>query len=124
MRSDFDLTDLEARGARRDFSRTKRGGMPQLTREPLPMRTAAAPGLEMEPVDEAATAGAQPSATTMNEVATSSRIIHYSGIQGSNNAHNTINNSLPNVSSNIGDTRSRSSGEIRSISSTIPGPAG
>ena len=108
----------------RAFSWTKRGGMPQPTRQPLPMRAAAEPGLEVEPVGEVTTADAQPSATMMVEVATSYRIIRSRYIQGSNGAHNTIDDSRPNGSSRGGDIRSHSNGDIRSISGTIPGPAG
>ena len=50
---------------RRRFSQIKSGGTPQPTRWLLPMRAAAKPGLEVEPVDEAGKAGAQTSATTM-----------------------------------------------------------
>ena len=78
----------------------------------------------MEPVGKAATADAPPSATPIVEVATSSSIIHNRRIQGSNSAHSTINNSRPHDSSSSGDTCSRRSGNIRSISNTIPGPAG
>ena len=42
-----------------------RKGVPRPTREPLPMRAAAKPGLEVEPVDEVGKAGAQAGATTM-----------------------------------------------------------
>ena len=124
MRSDFDLSDLEAGIARAEsFKSDQERRNASATRWPLPMRAAAEPGLEVEHVGEAATADAQSSATTMVEVATSKRIIHNRCIQGSSSAHSTIN-SRPNGSSSSGDIRSRSRGGIRSISSTIPGPAG
>ena len=98
--------------------------MPQPTRKPLPIRAAAEPGLEEEPIGKATTADAQLSATTMVEVATSNRVIHNRCILGSNSSHNIINDSRSNGSTSSGDIRSHSSGDIRSITSTIAGPAG
>ena len=86
--------------------------MPQPKRLLLPIRAAAGPGLEAEPAVE----DASQSATTVVEVAINSSIIQNRLIQGSSSAHSTINNRCSHGS--------RSSGDIRSISSTILGPTG
>ena len=67
---------------------------------------------------EAVTADAQPSATTMVEVAISNRVVHNRCTLGSNS-------SRPHgSSSSSGDIHSHNNGEIRGTSSVIPGPAG
>ena len=116
--------------ARRASSRTKRGGMPQLARWPLPMRAAAEPGLAVKPVGEAGKADAQASATTMVEVVTSNRVIrsrytpgsNTSRPHGSDSGHNSRSHGSSSSSSS-GDIRSHNSGD-RGISSSTPGPAG
>ena len=104
----------------RAVSRIRRGGMPQPTCLPLPMRAAAGSGQEVEPGARAATANAPPSATTMVEVAINSSNTHNRCIQGSGSAHSKINNRCPYGSRSRGDIRSRSSGDIRSISWVKP----
>ena len=117
---------------RRSFSQIKSGGTPQLTHWPLPMRAAAKPGLEVDPVDEAGKAGARTSATTM--VVTNNISIrgilstHFprssstSHPHGSNSNHNSH---PPGGSSSSSDIHSHSSGD-RGISRrpTDPGPTG
>ena len=97
--------------------------MPQPTHLPLPMRVAEGTGLEAEPVAEAATANALPSAPTMVGIATKSSIIHNRCIQSSSSS-STIQHRRPHGSRISKDMRSRSSGDIRSTSSAILWPAG
>ena len=126
MRSDFDLSDLEAGTARAESfqSDQERRNASAHARAVAPAdggKTGAGGGVRGRSRSE----DAPPSVTTMVKVATTSRIIRNRCIQGSDSAHSTINNSCPNCSSSSsGDIRSRSSGDIRSISSTIPGSAG
>ena len=117
---------------RRSFSQIKSGGTSQPTHWPLPMRAAAKPGLEVEPVDEAGKAGARASATTMvvtnnisNRGILSTHLPRSSSTshpQGSNSNHNSH---PPGGSSSSSNIHSHSSGD-RGISRrpSDPGPTG
>ena len=118
---------------RRASSRTKRGEIRQPTCYPLPMRAAAEPGLEVEPVGEAGKADAPASTTTMVEVATSNRVIHNRCTPGSNTSRPHGSDSSHNIRpygsssssscSSSSDIRSHNNGD-GGISSSTPGLAG
>ena len=93
--------------------------MPESTRLPLPMRVVAGMELEAPPAAKAVTASALEGASTVIEVAITSKtssIIHNTCTQGSSSAHSIAKNRRLHGSS--------SSGDIRSIRSAILGSAG
>ena len=129
MRGDFELSALEAGLVRAEkFQSHQERKTPQPPRWPLPMRAAAKPGLEVEPVDEAGKEGARASATTVvvtNNISDRGTLSRHapgsSNTSSTSNPHGSHNSRPPGSSSSSSSIHSHSSGD-RGISRRHPDP--